>query len=83
MMKRILAFMLVVLSFTWSVPTQAQIYRVLNSAYRHRREPGGDQKKTAKAPAESEQAIAEDTAQGREEGEAPRLRHSLAGELIP
>jgi hypothetical protein len=43
----------------------------------------GDQKKTAKAPAESEQAIAEGTAQGREEGEALRLRHSLAGELIP
>ena len=47
-MKRILAFMLVVLSFTWSVPTQAQIYRGPNSAQQAQKAASKDQKKAAK-----------------------------------
>jgi hypothetical protein len=47
-MKRILAFMLVVLSLTWSVPTQAQIYRGPNSAQHAQKAARKDQKKAAK-----------------------------------
>ena len=48
MMKRIVAFMLVALSCTWSVPTQAQIYRGPNSAQQAQKAARKDQKKAAK-----------------------------------
>lgn len=47
-MKRILAFILVILSFTWSIASQAQIYRGPNSAQEAQKAAKKDQKRAAK-----------------------------------
>jgi hypothetical protein len=48
MMKRIPAFTLLLLSFTWSIASQAQIYRGPNSAQEAQKAARKDQKKAAK-----------------------------------
>jgi hypothetical protein len=48
MMKRVPAYMLVVLSFTWCIPSQAQIYRGPNSAQEAQKAARKDQKRTAR-----------------------------------
>jgi hypothetical protein len=47
-MKRIPAFTLVVLSLTWSIASQAQIYRGPNSAQEAQKAARKDQKRAAK-----------------------------------
>lgn len=47
-MKRIPAFTLVLLSFTWSIPSQGQIYRGPNSAQQAQKAGRKYRKKTAK-----------------------------------
>jgi hypothetical protein len=48
MMKRIPVFTLLVLSFMWSIPTQAQIYRGPNSAQQAQEAARKDQKRAAR-----------------------------------
>jgi len=48
MMKRIPVFTLLVLSFMWSIPSQAQIYRGPNSAQQAQKAARKDQKKATK-----------------------------------
>lgn len=48
MMKRVPAYMLVALSFTWCIPSQAQIYRGPNSAQEAQKAARKDQKTAAK-----------------------------------
>jgi hypothetical protein len=48
MMKRVPAYVLVVLSFTWAIPSQAQIYRGPNSAQEAQKAARKDQKRAAK-----------------------------------
>jgi len=48
MMKRVPAFTLAVLSFTWPISSQAQIYRGPNSAQEAQKAARKDQKRAAK-----------------------------------
>ncbi|HEX3104152.1 MAG TPA: hypothetical protein VHQ22_06855 [Terriglobales bacterium] len=48
MMKRVAAFTLVVLSLTWSIASQGQIYRGPNSAQEAQKAARKDQKRAAK-----------------------------------
>ena len=48
MIKRVPAFILMVLSFTWSIASQAQIYRGPNSAQEAQKAARKDQKRAAK-----------------------------------
>jgi hypothetical protein len=48
MMKRVPAFVLMILSFTWCIATQAQIYRGPNSAQEAQKAARKDQKRAAK-----------------------------------
>jgi hypothetical protein len=48
MMKRVPAYMLVILSFTWCIPGQAQIYRGPNSAQQAQKAARKYRKKAAK-----------------------------------
>ena len=48
MMKRVPAYMLLILSFTWCIPSQAQIYRGPNSAQQAQKAARKDQKRAAK-----------------------------------
>jgi hypothetical protein len=47
-MKRVPTFILVILSFTWSIASQAQIYRGPNSAQEAQKAARKDQKRAAK-----------------------------------
>jgi ATPase subunit of ABC transporter with duplicated ATPase domains len=48
MMKRVAVLVLVILSFTWSIASQAQIYRGPNSAQEAQKAARKDQKRAAK-----------------------------------
>lgn len=72
-MKRIPAFVLILLSFAWVAPARAQIYRGPNSAEQAQKAAKKEQKRTAKEQRKAAKKLAK-----AQRKAAKRQKHNLA-----